>query len=191
MAARVGGMRARQPAVGRSGDVGPRHRSRTARLPARRVRPHAGRAHLSDRQPLLRLGLPVGARAVHGRPADLPRPRPRPRRLIEHQRADLPARQPARLRALGGRPRDGDVGLRPLPAVLQEDGDVSRGRARTTRGAATTVRSSWSAAQPPTRCSGPSSRPARRRATSSPRTSTATARRASRRSIGTSTAAAV
>ena len=43
-----------------------------------------------------------GAGAVHERPADLPRPRQGPRRLVEHQRPDLPARQPARLRALGG-----------------------------------------------------------------------------------------
>jgi hypothetical protein len=43
-----------------------------------------------------------------------------------HQRDDLPARQPARLRALGRRPRHGDVEPRPLPAVLQADGDVPR-----------------------------------------------------------------
>jgi choline dehydrogenase-like flavoprotein len=30
------------------------------------------------------------------------------------------------LRALGRRPRHGDLGLRPLPAVLQEDGDLPR-----------------------------------------------------------------
>ena len=61
-----------------------------------------------------------GRRIYHARGPD-------PRRLVEHQRPDLPARQPARLRALGGGPGHGDVGLRPLPAVLQEDGDVSRG----------------------------------------------------------------
>ena len=57
------------------------------------------------------------------------------------QRHDLPARQPARLRALGGRPGHGDLGLRPLPAVLQADGGLPRGRAPTTRGAATAARS--------------------------------------------------
>ena len=34
----------------------------------------------------------VRARAVHARPADLPRARQGPRRLVEHQRPDLPAR---------------------------------------------------------------------------------------------------
>ena len=48
------------------------------------------------------------------------------------QRHDLPARQPARLRALGGRPRDGELGLRALPAVLQADGDLPRRRRRRT-----------------------------------------------------------
>ena len=62
-------------------------------------------------------------------------------------------------------PGHGDLGLRPLPAVLQEDGDVPRGRARTIRGAATTGRSSWSVVRRRTRCSRPSSPPARRRAT--------------------------
>ena len=48
-----------------------------------------------------------------------------------HQRDDLPARQPARLRALGRRPGHGDLGLRPLPAVLQADGGLPRrGRRR-------------------------------------------------------------
>ncbi len=64
-----------------------------------------------DRQPALRLEVRVGARAVHGRPPGLPRPRQGARRLEQHQRDDLPARQPARLRALGRRPGHGDVGL--------------------------------------------------------------------------------
>ena len=38
------------------------------------------------------------------------------------QRDDLPARQPDGLRALGRRPRHGDLGLPPLPALLQAHG---------------------------------------------------------------------
>ena len=117
-------------------------------LPVRRLHPHAGGPGLPDRQPLLRLAVRVGARAVHARPADLPRPRQGPGRLVEHQRPDLPARQPARLRALGRRPGDGDLGLRPLPALLQADGDLPRRRGRTIRSAATTGRSSSSAGRP-------------------------------------------
>ena len=44
------------------------------------------------------------------------------------QRDDLPARQPDGLRALGRRPRDAGLGLRPLPALLQEDGELPRRR---------------------------------------------------------------
>ena len=130
-----------------------RARGRAAGLADRPVHPHAGRPDVPDRQPLLRLAVRVRARAVHGRPSDLPRARQGARRLLEHQRPDLPARQPARLRALGRRPGHGVVGLRPLPAVLQEDGDVPRRPRPTTRCAATTARSSWSAARPPTRSS--------------------------------------
>ena len=89
---------------------------------------------------------------------DLPRPRQGARRLEQHQRDDLPARQPAGLRALGRRPGHGDLGLRPLPAVLQADGELPGRRPATTRSAATTARWCWSAARPPTRCSAPSSR---------------------------------
>ena len=123
------------------------------------------------------------------RPADRARAREGARRVELDQRDDLPARQPAGLRALGGRPRDGDVGLRALPAVLQADGELPRGRRRTTRSAATTGRSCSSAARPATRCSTRSSPPCRRPATRSPTTSTATGRRASPRSTATSTAA--
>ena len=127
---RLGRERAGESVVGRSGHARPRHRSRPARLPIRRLHPHARGTDLPDRQPLLRLEVRVGARAVHERPAHLPRARQGARRLVEHQRPDLPARQSARLRAVGGRSRDGDVGLRPLPALLQEDGDLPGGRAR-------------------------------------------------------------
>ena len=64
---------------------------------------------------------------------DLPRARQGARRLELDQRDDLPARQPARLRALGRRSRDGELGLRPLPAVLQADGDLPRRRRRLAR----------------------------------------------------------
>ena len=89
-----------------------------------RVHPHAGRADLPDRQQVLRLGLRVRARAGPERPPHLPRPGQGARRLQQHQRDDLPARQPAGLRALGGGPGHGRLGLRALPAVLQEDGDL-------------------------------------------------------------------
>ena len=56
----------------------------------------------------------------------VPRARQGARRLVEHQRDDLPARQPDGLRALGGRAGDEGVGLRPLPALLQADGDLPR-----------------------------------------------------------------
>ena len=46
--------------------------------------------------------------------------------------------------------------------VLQADGDGARCRSRTTRGAATTDRWSWSAAPRPTRCSRPSSTASRK-----------------------------
>ena len=71
------------------------------RLQVGRLHPHAGRARDPDRQPVLRLEVRVRARAAHERPPHLPRPRQGARRLLEHQRDDLPARQPARLRALG------------------------------------------------------------------------------------------
>ena len=90
-----------------------RARGGTTRLPLGRLHPHAGGADVPDRQPLLRLEVRVGAGAAHGRAADLPRPRQGARRLVEHQRDDLPARQPARLRALGRRSRDGRRGTTP------------------------------------------------------------------------------
>ncbi len=66
---------------------------------------------------------------LHARPPHLPRARQGARRLEFDQRDDLPARQPARLRALGLR----GVGLRTLPPLLQEDGDLSRRRRRVAR----------------------------------------------------------
>ena len=64
----------------------------------------------------------------------------------QHQRDDLPARQPDGLRALGRRAGHEEVGLPPLPAVLQADGDLPR--PAPTTGAAATARSSSSAARP-------------------------------------------
>ena len=86
-----------------------------------------------DRQPAVRLEVRVGARAVHGRPQGLPRARQAPRRLEQHQRDDLPARQSARLRALGRRSRHGVVGIRQLSAVLQAHGDLPCRRRRLAR----------------------------------------------------------
>ena len=87
-----------------------------------RVHPHARRVDVPQRQPVLRLALRVRAGAAHGRPADPARPGQGARRLQQHQRDDLPAGQPAGLRAVGGRPRDGHLGLRPLPALLHAHG---------------------------------------------------------------------
>ena len=124
--------RPREPRAGAGG--------RPARLHLGRLHPHAGGAAVPDREPVLRLEVRVGARAAYGRAADLPRPREGPRRLQQHQRHDLPARQPHGLRALGRRPGHGDVGLRALPAVLQADGALHgrrpRGRVPRPRGTA-------------------------------------------------------
>ena len=126
-------MCARQPAD--CGFVEPRARPRGGPdgLEVGRLHPHAGRADLADRQPLLRLEVRVRARAAHERPQGLPRARQGARRLELDQRDDLPARQSARHRALGARPRHGVVELRALPAVLQEDGDVPGRRRRVSR----------------------------------------------------------
>ena len=99
-----------------------------------RLRAHACRALVPDRQPPLRLGLRVGARAVHERPADLSRSREAARRLVVDQRNDLPAREPDGLRAVGRAARPRELGLRALPAVLQADGDLRRGGGRVARG---------------------------------------------------------
>ena len=136
------------------------------RLLVGRVHPHARGADVPDRQPALRLALRVRAGAAHERPADLPRPRQGARRLQQHQRHDLPARQPAGLRALGRRPRHGDVGLRALPALLQAHGDLpgrrpttvprrqrpARARARARRRTRCSARSSRPRSRPATRC---------------------------------------
>ena len=128
---RVGRVRAGQPALRRQRHQRPGARGRPRRLEDRPVHPHARGAAVPHRQPLLRLALPDRSRAAPQRPAGRARPRPGARRLVEHQRDDLPARQPDGLRALGGRAGPEGVGLRPLPAVLQADGDPPpRGRQR-------------------------------------------------------------
>ena len=78
---RIGRVRPRQPPVART--RAPRVLVLEAGRPDWRfdaVHPHAGGADVPDRQPLLRLAVRVGARAVHERPPDLPRPRQGPRR---------------------------------------------------------------------------------------------------------------
>ena len=140
-------------------EPGARPGGRPARLLVGRLHPHAGGAHVPDRQPLLRLEVRVRTRAAHGRPPDLSRAREGARRLEQHQRDDLPARQPARLRALGA-----DPGMETwdyahcLPyfqrmehCLAAEPGDEFRG--------AQPARSSSNADRPRTRCSARSSRP--------------------------------
>ena len=123
-------MRAREPALRRPRHQRARARGRPLRLQDRPVHPHAGGAADPDREPALRLEVRDRPRAAHERPPGLPRPRQGARRLLEHQRDDLPARQPDGLRALGRRARDEGVGLPPLPAVLQADGELPGRRRR-------------------------------------------------------------
>ena len=157
-------LRARRPALRGPLDARARARGRSHGLPLGPLHPHAGGAVVPDRQPLLRLEVRVRARAAHARAAHLPRAREGARRLELDQRDDLPARQPARLRALGRRPGPRELGLRPLPAVLQAHGDLPGRRRRVAR--RRRAAASSSAARPRTRCSAPSSRRCSRRATS-------------------------
>ena len=184
------GQRARQPPERRPVHPRPRPRGRPARLAVRRLHPHAGGADVPDRQPVLRLAYESepepfmnGRRIYHARGKVLGG-------VELDQRDDLPARQPARLRALGGRSRAWRPGTSPT-ACRTSSGWRTAPRPRPTiRGAATAVRSGWSAARRRAPCSGPGSRPPSRPATRSRPTSTAIARRASPRSTGTSGAAA-
>ncbi len=123
-------MRHRQPALRRSQHHGPGPRGRPLRLADRPVHPHAGGAAVPDRQPALRLALRDGPGAGAQRPQGVPRAGQAARRVEQHQRDDLPARQPDGLRALGGRAGDEGVGLPPLPALLQEDGELPGRRRR-------------------------------------------------------------
>ena len=124
----LGWLRTRQPAQRRSEHHGAGAGSGPAGLALRRVHPHARRPVVPHRQPLLRLAVHLRARAPHGRPPHLPRPGQGAGRVLQHQRHDLPAGQPPRLRAMGRRRGHAALGLRPLPALLQADGDMPRGR---------------------------------------------------------------
>src|SRR5262245_45147013 len=123
---RVRRVRAGQPPVDRPFDPGARLGGRPARLSLGRLHPHAGGTHVPDRQPLLRLEVRIRTRTPYAGPPDLPRTRQGPRRLEQHQRDDLPAREPPRLRAMGLGPRDADMGLRALPPVLPPHGAMPR-----------------------------------------------------------------
>ncbi len=123
-------MRAGQPPVGGSRHLRARPRGRPARLPVRRLHPHAGGVDVPHRQQVLRLAVRVRAGAIHARPPDLPREGQGPRWLVEHQRPDLPARQSPRLRAVERGSGHGELGLRPVPALFQAHGDVPRRRSR-------------------------------------------------------------
>ena len=110
-----------------------------------------------DRQPALRLEVRDRARAAHERPAGLPRPRQGARRLEQHQRDDLPARQPDGLRALGRRPGMEDWDYpHCLPYFKRMETCLGRRRRVARR-----RRPAHARARPgrPTRCSARSSRP--------------------------------
>ena len=105
------------------------------------------------------LPIPIGNRLYDWKYETDPEPHMNGRRVFhargkvlggssQHQRDDLPARQPDGLRALGGRAGDGGVGLPPLPALLQADGDLLSTAAAPTSGAAATGRSCSSAGRP-------------------------------------------
>ena len=152
------GSRAGQPAERRPVDAGARARGGASRPTVGRVRADAGGADAADRQPLLRLEVRVRARAAPRRPAHLPRQGQGARRLVEHQRDDLPARQPARLRAVGRRSRHGVGGTTPTACRTSGGWRTAWRRQPTTRSAATAARSCWSAGRRRARCSAPSSR---------------------------------
>ena len=138
-----------------------------ARLPVGRVHPHAGRPHVPDRQPLLRLEVRVRARAAHERPP------------VYHARGKVLGgsssingmifqREPARLRALGRRPRDAELGLRALPPLLPRMENALAAEPTTRRGHDGPL--VLERGPPRTRCSARSSRRRSRPATSSPTT---------------------
>ena len=104
-------------------------RGRSSRLQVGRLHPHAGGAHVSDRQQVLRLEVRERARAVHERP---------PRSTTPAARCSA---APAVINGMifqRGNPLDYErwaadpgmetLGLRPLPAVLQADGELPGGR---------------------------------------------------------------
>src|SRR5918999_6159475 len=111
---RLGGQRAREPALAGSRVPSTRPRGGPAGLVLGPPGPHARGARLPDRQSLLRLAVRVRAGALYGRPAGLPRAREGAGWLEQRQRDDLPARQSAGLRALGLDGGHGVLGLRAL-----------------------------------------------------------------------------
>ena len=108
-------MCARQPPERRRVDSRAGAGGGTAGLRLGRVYPHARGALVPDRKPVLRLALRVRTRTAHERPADLPRSWQGVGGLQLDQRDDLPARQPARLRALGSGPPAWRPGTTPTP----------------------------------------------------------------------------
>ena len=114
----------------------------------------------------------------------LPRAGQGPGRLVEHQRHDLPAGQPGRLREVGSRAGDGALGLR--ATACRTSNEWRPASPGLTTGEAATDRSSRARARPPGRCSPPGSTPAPRRVSAAPTTSTACGRRASPPSTRTS-----
>ena len=111
-------------------------RGRPARPALGSVHPDAGSPDVADRQPVLRLEVSLGARGLVERTptttlAEVAR------RIEQHQRNDLPARQSPRLRTVGDRTWARALGLRPLLALLQAHGDLPRGSRRIPRSART------------------------------------------------------
>ena len=125
---RLRGLRAGQPPQRRSATSSAVARGGTPGRLVGRLDPHARSARHADRQPFLRLGLPLRTRDTHGGAPDLPRARQAARRVEQHQRHDLPARQRGRLRRLGAAPGPRAVELCALPALLQKNGSLDRRR---------------------------------------------------------------
>ena len=119
-----------------------------AGLPLGRLHPHAGGADVPDREPLLRLEVRVRARAAHARPAHLPRARQGAGRLEQHQRDDLPAREPARLRTVGAPTAAWRRGTTRTASRTSSAWRTAWRPRWTTRTAATRARWSWSGDRP-------------------------------------------
>ena len=139
----------------RDARAGPRGRS--PRLAVRRLHPHASGPDLPDRQPVLRLEVRVGARAVHARPPHLPRPRQGARRARRASTARSSSAATRSTTSAGPRIPGWRRGTTPTACRTSSAWRRAWRPRRTTRSAATTVRSSSSAARRRTRCSGRSS----------------------------------
>ena len=123
-----------------------------------------------DRKSVLRLEIRVRTRAAHARPAHLPRPRQGARRLEQHQRDDLPARQSDGLTSAGAPTPAWATGTSRTACRTSTAWRTAWPPRPTTRTAGTTVRSRWSAGRRPIRCSRRSSPRASRPATRAPMT---------------------